>query len=125
MVSCQMQRLAALVNKFSEFQGQSVGFWIDSICVPINAEHKPARKKAIEMMFDIYTGAYATIVLSADLMDCEAHQTAYLEPAMRIATSNWMRRLWTFQEGAMSRNLYFLFADVSSVVLQHRPFAPG
>ncbi len=117
MVSCQMQRLAALVNKFSDFQGQSVGFWIDSICVPVAPEQKKARRRAIEMMFDIYAGAYATIVLSADLMDSEALQTAYLEPAMRIATSNWMRRLWTFQEGAMSRNLYFLFADVSVIVL--------
>ena len=63
------------------------------------------------MMFDIYAEAYLTIVLSADLMPFSASDMLYLEPAMRIITSSWMRRLWTFQEGAMSRNLYFLLAD--------------
>jgi hypothetical protein len=94
-----------------DFQGQTVGFWIDSICVPV--DDKPARAKAIEKMFDIYTGAFATIVLAAELTDFETGHTGYVEPAMRIAMSKWMRRLWCFQEGVMSRNLYFLFADVS------------
>ena len=111
MVACQMKRLHDLVEKFSNFQNQTVGFWIDSICVPIG--DRETRRKAISMMSRIYTEAYATIVLSADLMDYEAGTTSYLEPAMRITTSGWMRRLWTFQEGVMSRDLYFLFADVS------------
>ena len=62
-------------------------------------------------MFEVYSGAYATIVFSLDLMVYPAGKTPYLEPAIRIATSNWMRHLWTFQEAVMSRNLFFLFAD--------------
>ena len=115
MLACQMKRLTRLVKKFSDFQGQRVHFWIDSICVPV--EDRTTRSEAIGSMFSIYAKARATIVLSADLMDAQAGQTQYLEPAMRIATSKWMRRLWTFQEGVMSRNLYFLFADVSVVDL--------
>ncbi len=109
LLSCQVQRLASLTKKFSEFQGRGVHFWIDSICVPVHSI--TARKRAITKMFDVYAGAYATIVLSADLMKHDAGNRSYLEPAMRIVTSGWMRRLWTFQEGAVSRNLYFLFAD--------------
>lgn len=30
---------------------------------------------------------------------------------MRIFTSGWVRRLWTLQEGALARSLYFQFAD--------------
>ena len=112
-MACQMKRVAALVDRVSEIRGRRVAFWIDSICVPVDNEM--ARRKAIGSMFSVYAEAYATIVLSADLMDVEAGENHYLEPAMRIATSKWMRRLWTFQEGVMSRNLYFLFADVSAV----------
>lgn len=51
MVACQMKRLHDLVEKFSKFQNQTVGVWIDSICVPIG--DREARRKAISMMFRI------------------------------------------------------------------------
>jgi hypothetical protein len=69
-----------------------------------------ARKKAIQKMFDVYEAAHWTIVLDADLMANNVG-TDYLEPAMRITMSGWMQRLWTLQEGVMSRSIFFLFEE--------------
>lgn len=110
MVSCQIARLNKLVSKFADFQGHAVYFWIDSLMIPVGTERKDLRKMAIRQMSDIYSFAHWTIVLDADLMDNNVGSD-YLEPAMRITISGWMQRLWTLQEGVMSRSLFFLFKD--------------
>ena len=113
MGAYQIKRLAKLVKNFSDFHHAEVYFWIDSMCIPRlpSPSERTARNQGIQMMFDTFSNAFAIIVLSLDLMNYSANQADYLEAAMRIATSNWMRRLWTFQEGVMSRHLYFLFAN--------------
>ena len=93
LLACQVDRLAELVRRFSRFHGQQVYFWIDSICVPVKP--KETRRNAIRRMFDVYSYAHSTIVMSASLMDQPAREVDYLPIAMRISMSSWMRRLWT------------------------------
>jgi hypothetical protein len=110
MLSCQIERLDDFVRKFADFQGHDVYFWIDSLMVPVGETRKSARVKAIRKMFDVYEAAHWTVVLDADLMENKVGPD-YLEPAMRITMSGWMQRLWTLQEGVMSRSIFFLFKN--------------
>lgn len=106
LVQCQIQRLNNLVAKFADFQGEPVYLWIDSLLIPVNSPG--LRKMAIGQMFDVYALVQWTIVLDADLMENQIGPD-YLEAAMRITMSGWMQRLWTLQEGVMTRSLFFLF----------------
>jgi hypothetical protein len=108
--SCQIARLNKLVAKFADFHGHEVFFWMDTLMIPVRQENKKHRKIAIRQMFDIYSAAQWTIVLDADLNNNNAGSD-YLESAMRITISGWMRRLWTYQEGVMSKSIFFLFKD--------------
>jgi hypothetical protein len=110
MVTCQIQRLTQLAGKLLDFSGGPVFFWIDTLLIPTDEQYKAYRKKAIRQMHDIYAKAYKTIVLDGDLVK---HRVGpdYIETAMRITICGWMQRLWTLQEGVMSRSIYFLFQN--------------
>jgi hypothetical protein len=87
--------------------GEPVTFWIDSLCVP---ENPPLRKLAIQQMASVYRSAGKVIVLDHTLQK----QTIQAKPEvlmMRIYTSPWMDRVWTFQEGVLARQLYFKLED--------------
>ena len=85
-------------------------FWIDTLAIPVQAEYKDQRKKAIRSMHHIYTGAKYTIVLDAGLMGVSRGE-GYAQAAMSISVSKWMTRLWTLQEAVLSKELYFKFSD--------------
>ena len=108
MLACQIANLNRFIQKFADFEGRVVYFWIDSLMVPIAP--RELRKRAVAQMFDTYSAAQWTIVLDRDLMANKAG-SGYLEPAMRITRCDWMKRLWTFQEAVMSKTIYFLFQD--------------
>lgn len=110
MVTCQIQRLTQLAGDLLQLSHGNVFFWIDTLLVPVDPQHKAARKRAIRKMHEVYTRAYKTIVLDGDLMEHRVGQD-YVETAMRITISGWMQRLWTLQEGVMSRSIYFLFQN--------------
>lgn len=108
MVACQVARLSALIERIPEFRDQRPYFWIDSLLVPVRA--REVRRIAVRRMYEIYEKAHWTIVLDAGLMTNDVGAD-YVEPAMRITISGWMQRLWTLQEGVMSRSIFFLFRD--------------
>jgi hypothetical protein len=109
MVACQLSRLRELAGKLLDFAGGPVFFWIDTLLIPI--ESRAHRAIAIRQMHEVYANAYKTIVLDADLMTLRVGGGDYIEIAMRITICGWMQRLWTLQEGVMSRSIYFLFED--------------
>jgi hypothetical protein len=99
---CQIKFLNDLALELNKSK-----FWIDTLAIPTGGS---ARKMAIRNMHTTYTLADKTIVLDAELMEARRGND-YIETAMRITISGWMRRLWTLQEGLLSKNLYFKFFD--------------
>ena len=92
----------------SRTQDEKKRFWIDTLAVPIQDDHKEERRVAVRQIHQVYTNARYTIVIDKGLGQMPA--TSYESTAMRILASGWMRRLWTLQEAYLSRRLYFAFA---------------
>ena len=118
---CQLWRLQRLVNSlYGTAQTEPIPFWIDTLCVPRKPKKskefeksKEFRKKAINKMKDTYKDADKILVLDANLFtnplaSCKTDPT---EIFMRILSTNWMRRLWTLQEGVLGKSLHFVFPD--------------
>lgn len=83
-----------------------IAFWMDALAIPIDNK---LQDKAIENMREVFRRASHTIVLVKDLLYSETPEL-YNEIPWRIATTFWMRRLWTLQEAYLSRRLYFCFS---------------
>ena len=85
-----------------------MAFWIDTLCVPLTP--KVTRKKAITKMQDVYRQSMAALVLDAGLMQHSCPSDP-LEVLVRVQTSDWSRRLWTYQEAALAPRIHFQFQD--------------
>jgi hypothetical protein len=83
--------------------------WLDTLCCP--AKDGDGKKKGIEKIYNVYQRAEHVLVLDSGLMSYAVQHQDISEQAVRIFTSNWVRRLWTLQEGALANSLYFQFAD--------------
>jgi hypothetical protein len=104
---CQLRRLQMLVDDLYEFKDRPVPFWIDTICVPLEPLE---RKAAIIGLKRTYEEADKVLVLD-NTLQMVTNERKSTETLMRVASSSWIRRLWTFQEGALSRSLHFQFAN--------------
>ena len=91
------------------FADRSAAIWIDSLLVPVNKGHE--KRLALSRLCDYYQAATKVLVLDSDLL--QASQACTKEELMtRIFLSTWMRRLWTLEEGILSReNLEFQLHD--------------
>ena len=94
-----------------------VCLWIDTLCIPSrpHAQICPhtteltCRKIAISRLKEAYQDAPKVLVLDWEI---ERSNTCYPEETlMRIAISAWMKRLWTFQEAILSKELHFRFKN--------------
>ncbi|OCH92337.1 hypothetical protein OBBRIDRAFT_773476 [Obba rivulosa] len=101
--SCQLRRLTALACQLVP-EG---ALWMDGLCVP---KDKDMRKRAIGLMGETYKDATAVLVIDSGIRVCSVHARLE-ERLLRIITSAWMQRLWTFQEVALARKLVFEFID--------------
>ena len=105
---CQLQLLSELLRPFSEIEdGREILFWIDTLCCPVGPPE--AKTMALNTMKKPYTDATHVLVLDSSLRNVEISCLNPTEVCLRIFTSGWMRRLWTLQEGALPRNLWFQF----------------
>ena len=87
-------------------------FWCDTLCCP--ADPGEGKKRVLAQMKTIYERATCVLVLDASIRFYESEAMAPEEICARILASGWMRRLWTFQEGALSADkgrLWFQFHD--------------
>ncbi|TVY64226.1 hypothetical protein LSUE1_G007607, partial [Lachnellula suecica] len=83
--------------------------WLDTLCCP--AQDGTGKRIAIEKIRLVYRQAQHVLVLDAGLMSYESKSQEWPELLARIFTSSWMRRLWTLQEGALAKSLWFQFSD--------------
>ncbi|KAJ6459250.1 hypothetical protein C8R45DRAFT_843422 [Mycena sanguinolenta] len=102
--TCQLIRLTHLAKQLLP----SGAFWLDAICVP---GHEDSRKRAIELMAATYQRASQVLVIDAGIRTQCTLASPLEECLIRIATSGWMQRIWTLQEGMLARELHFEFAD--------------
>jgi hypothetical protein len=113
MPRCQISRVQEAVNvlyknEIGENENtQPIPFWIDTLCVPNGKGLENIRDEAIRTMKEIYLNADKVLVIDAEVAACSA-STDPLEILLRICLSNWLRRLWTVQEGVFAKSLHFL-----------------
>jgi len=123
--SCQLRRLQSLANELiapddrsafnsrsssSSAQQGNVPFWIDTLCVPLEKEY---RHQAISKLKKTYEIADKILVLDADVEAFSDLTGPIEEKLMRLASSSWMRRMWTLQEAVQARELYARFGGES------------
>lgn len=87
-----------------------VGFWMDTLCIPVKEDQKPLRKKAIAQMRDIYESADRVLVFDSLIQGLRMADSIY-EKCVRLVISNWQHRLWTLQEGVLSSQTCFVLQD--------------
>lgn len=88
--------------------GTARPFWIDTLCVPVKSIE--GRKAAIRKMHEMYKHAESVLLLDRSLQECSG-KASPTECLIRIAMSSWSSRLWTLQEAALARNIYFDFGE--------------
>lgn len=84
-------------------------FWMDTLCLP--REPLTLRQKGLVMFSDVFRRARHVLVLDSYLQRMDSRPMSPSEMVARVTASGWMRRLWTFSEGRLSRSIYFQFRD--------------
>ncbi|KAJ6451330.1 hypothetical protein C8R45DRAFT_797395, partial [Mycena sanguinolenta] len=107
---CQLERIQERVNAVFPNSEKTVRFWMDTLCIPCAEEYNELRKKSIKMMREIYRRARAVLVFDQGLQRLSTSDTLE-EKSLGLYVSNWMHRLWTFQEGMLAMELYFQLKD--------------
>lgn len=85
-------------------------FWIDTLCVP--AEQSPEKTTAIASMELVYTHAAVVLVIDSDL-ELIDDLFSPVDIAVMIASSTWLTQLWTIQEAAFAKEVYFQLRNVA------------
>ena len=113
--SCQIRRLFSLIKQIGP---SDVMLWIDTLSVPIQLKYK---ELAMTKLRDVYRNADKVLVLDRNLQQVGSH---WLEQRLQLMCSEWMRRLWTLQEGRLASDLYIQFANRAtplSELIQSKP----
>ncbi|AEO64793.1 uncharacterized protein THITE_2086288 [Thermothielavioides terrestris NRRL 8126] len=113
---CQIAEVASLVAELGKTVGTAVDasapayrFWLDTLLCPVE---RVGNAISLARIKDVYRNAKHVLVLDASIMRHRFESLSAAEALLRIfATSAWMRRLWTLQEGALAQTLFFQFAD--------------
>lgn len=115
---CQIARLESLTRSLrgtfvdnvsrnhgtTAYEAETVAFWLDTLCIPVQKEHQKLRDFSIQKMQEIYMAAGGVLVLDPDLQQLSS-TTRPVEVLSRVLTSGWRARLWTFQEGMLAFEL--------------------
>ncbi|KAJ6512733.1 hypothetical protein C8R45DRAFT_961195 [Mycena sanguinolenta] len=118
---CQLERIQARADSVFPNGPHPVRFWMDTLCIPVAAEYKDLRKKSIALMQEIYKRAFAVLVFDAGIQKLSRSSTPH-EKAASFYMSNWVHRLWTFQEGMFAQRLYFQLTDsVEDITADEEP----
>lgn len=109
---CQLLRLSKMIRNLPGHHSDILHFWVNTICVPPNAARlEGAQLLALGLMPKTYEDATAVLVLDSWLLSTPCNGRSDIENITRIFSSAWNSRLWTYQEGALAKVLYFQFED--------------
>lgn len=106
---CQLRRLSHMVRNVLGDDSTILLFWLDTICCPPEDGH--AQDLAISKMRQTYESASIVLVLDSWLWNQSFKEMYDSETILKILVSGWNGRLWTLQEGALAKRLFFQFAD--------------
>lgn len=105
----------------------TIPFWLDTLCIPVSSEHQDLRDFSINKMRDIYRKAAGVVVLDPDLSNLPS-STNPLDVMVKALISSWNSRLWTYQEAALTHNLYiavsgacFNLKSIDSTLAEEQP----
>lgn len=100
---CQLLRLLKMATEtYSQaWQTGKPTIWIDTLCIPVEPQYRQERKLAIQRLSETFQDAKRVLILGAGLSTTPAN-CSRLEKVTRILCSNWMRRLWTYQEAVIT-----------------------
>jgi hypothetical protein len=83
---------------------------MDTLCIPVLAEHRTLKMNTIHNMASIYAMATSVLILDQDLMSLA--RTRYnRELLCRILCCVWMWRSWTLQEALLAQSWTVQFRD--------------
>lgn len=85
--------------------------WLDTFCCPVKSTE--GKNASLTKIHQVYENAFRTLVLDTSLQSISSEGLSMWEMLCRIFTCSWMRRLWTLQEAALSKSLWFRFKDKS------------
>lgn len=107
---CSIRNSSNTISSMTDADsGVTATFWIDTICIPRGQAAARFRRMALDRMSIPYQLASTVLVLDAELCHTELPSTGS-EAIFRLICSNWMRRLWTLQEGILgAERLVILF----------------
>ena len=105
MPVCQLRRLRRLVQDC--LPQQRVALWIDTLLCPVEGKYCDL---AIAKMVPTYRDAQIVLVLDEGISQA-SRTLPPLEILLHVASSMWMQRLWTLQEGALNRKVILQLSD--------------
>ncbi|KAF8173737.1 hypothetical protein K438DRAFT_1849887 [Mycena galopus ATCC 62051] len=107
---CQLERIQSRVDSVFPNGPHPARFWMDTLCIPAAKQYRDLRKQSIPLMQEIYKRAFAVLVFDEGIQKLSRVSTPH-EKAISLYMSNWVHRLWTFQEGMFAKQLYFQLRD--------------
>lgn len=127
---CQIARLKVSVNNLDfeyvptkvpiEIDASQLLLWCDTLCCPVVS--KEAKNIALTQLYRTYNEAYVVLVLDRSLISHpqRTDRVGVEEACLRVATSRWMTRLWTLQEGALPARQNKLWFQLTNIALPLR-----
>ena len=118
---CQLSRLKVLIDNLRHEYYRDMDhpedapemlLWCDTLCCPVASPE--GKNMALKQMGRTYKDASVVLVLDRGLVKNRVGGMSVDEECLRIATSRWMTRLWTLQEGALAARtdrLWFQFTE--------------
>ena len=105
---CILDWLCHILNRIGRRQGSQgpQRFWIDVLCIPVitDMESLRCRERAKGGMHEVYIHGRFTVVLDSWLTHLTAED--FISVAIHLIVCKWMTRLWTLQEGFISKEVY-------------------
>ncbi|KAL6719516.1 hypothetical protein ACLMJK_003757 [Lecanora helva] len=120
---CQLRLLQDRVNTLFPSERHPVPFWMDSLCVPVGRKYWPVRNIVLNRLKSTFKSADRIIVFDSSF-EIIGEEVAPEEALIRIRYLPWSSRLWTMQEGRLSRKVYFQFKD-KGIPFDDHPYQGG